>query len=112
MAHITITPAAKTVTVTAAGETVATSANALELREGSYPPVLYIPKHDIDMGRLARTATRSHCPHKGDASYWTISTANDAITDAGWSYDTPFDAVTVIMDHIAFYPSKVRIETS
>ena len=112
IAHIAITPAARTVTVSAAGETVATSANALELREGSYPPVLYIPKHDIDMSRLARTATRSHCPHKGDASYWTVSTATGAVADAGWSSDAPFDAVAEIKDHIAFYPSKVRIETS
>lgn len=112
MTHITITPAARTVTVTAAGETVAASANALELREGSYPPVHYIPKRDIDMSRLAPTATRSHCPHKGDASYWTVTVASGAIADAGWSYDAPFEAVAEIKDHIAFYPSKVLIETN
>ena len=109
MAHITVTPFPRAVSVTAAGGVIAESRNALELREGSYPPVLYIPKADIDMARLAKTATASHCPHKGDASYWSVDTAEGTLADAGWSYDAPFDQVAEIKDHIAFYPSKVRI---
>jgi uncharacterized protein (DUF427 family) len=112
MAHITVTPATERVTVTAGGVELANSTNALVLAEGSYPPVHYIPKSDIEMARLTRTATASHCPHKGDASYWSVDTDDGVIADAGWSYDQPFAGVAQIAEHIAFYPNKVRIETA
>ena len=80
--------------------------------EGAYPPVFYVPKADIDMTRLSKTPTASHCPHKGDATYWSLRAGDETIVDAGWSYDAPFDAVSEIKNHIAFYASKLRIEAA
>jgi len=112
MSHITIIPADKRITVSAGGVMIADSANALVLAEGAYPPVFYIPKADIDMARLSKTATASHCPHKGDATYWAIVAGDETIADAGWSYDQPFDDGASIRNHIAFYGAKVRVETT
>jgi uncharacterized protein (DUF427 family) len=103
--HITITPIAGPVTVAAAGETLGTSRNALELKEGSYPPVIYVPRADIDMGRLEKTARSTTCPHKGAASYYSIRGAGGVLENAVWSYETPKADMADIAGHLAFYPS-------
>lgn len=108
---ITIEPAPGRVVVTFAGREVANSTHALTLKESSYRPVHYIPREDIDMRLLARTAHTTTCPYKGEASYFTITVDGQSAANAGWSYETPFDAVALIKDRIAFYPDRVdRIE--
>ena len=56
-----------------AARVIADTTRALILREASYPPVYYIPRADADMSLLTRTAHATHCPYKGDASYFTIA---------------------------------------
>ena len=71
--HITIEPVAGRVLVTLGGETIAESRRALALREGGMAPVLYIPRDDVAMAAMARTDRATHCPFKGDASYYTLN---------------------------------------
>ena len=110
---ITIAPAGKRVRVSFAGKTIADSTRALVLSEGGYKPVFYIPREDADMVALSRTAHASHCPYKGDASYFTVSADGRASENAVWSYEQPFPAVAPIKDHLAFYPNRVdKIEAA
>ena len=104
---ITIIPSAKRVRVTFAGKTVADSTRALTLSEGGYKPVRYIPREDADMALLERTAHASHCPYKGDASYYSIVVDGRRSENAVWSYEQPYPAVSEIAGHIAFYPGRV-----
>ena len=104
---ITIEPATKRVTVSVAGKTVADSSNALVLRESTYPAVYYIPRKDVEMSLLERTEHASYCPYKGDASYYSIPAGGERSVNAIWSYETPYDAVSGIKDHVAFYPDRV-----
>lgn len=106
---ITVTPTAGTVQVVANGTVIAESTSSLTLQEASYPPVQYVPLADIDPAVLTRTATSTYCPFKGDASYYSITTAEGTITEAGWTYDGAYDAVAEIKDHVAFYPGKVTV---
>jgi uncharacterized protein (DUF427 family) len=108
--HIKIHKAEGLWTVRAGGAVLVESENALELVEGDAPPVIYFPRSDIGMAFLEPSATRSHCPHKGEASYFSIHAKSGEIKDAGWSYESPKDAVARIRDHIAFYPHKVTVE--
>ncbi len=108
--HIRITRAEGTWVVRAGGAVLAESANALELAEGSYPPVIYFPREDIGMSFLDPTDTQTTCPHKGTASYFSIVGKSGTVTDAGWSYENPKDEVAAIKDHIAFYTDKVTVE--
>lgn len=85
------------------GETIAESRNVLALREGALPVTYYFPREDIRMDRLEKTAHASHCPHKGDASYWSVAGAQNA----AWSYETPFPAVAAITGRIAFWAGRV-----
>ena len=75
--RITAKPAAARVQVTFNGEVIADTKGAIELHEPHVghvvsPVVYYIPRKDVKMDRLARTSHTTHCPFKGDASYWSV----------------------------------------
>jgi uncharacterized protein (DUF427 family) len=108
--HITIRKAPGTWVVRAGGAVIGESANALELTEGSLPPVIYFPRGDIAMALLERTARQSVCPWKGEASYYSIVTGGGTLPDAAWSYEAPRDEVARISGHLAFYLDKVTVE--
>jgi uncharacterized protein (DUF427 family) len=95
------------VVVRVAGRVIADTRAALTLREANYPPVQYIPRRDVDMTALARTATRTYCPYKGEAAYFSIPAGGERSVDAIWTYEAPYDAVAEIKDHLAFYPNRV-----
>ena len=104
---ITVTPNPSRVVVTVAGRVVADTRRALTLREANYPPVQYIPIDDVDRSLLERTETTTHCPYKGDASYYSIPAGGHRSVDAIWVYESPNPAVAGIKDHVAFYPNRV-----
>lgn len=104
---ISIVPNPKRVRVTFGGKIVADTARALTLTEASYPPVHYIPRADADMSALSRTAHGSHCPYKGDASYFAVTANGRTADNAAWSYETPYPAMKEIAGCLAFYPDRV-----
>ena len=104
---ITITPSPSRVVVTVGGRVIADSRAALTLQEAAYPPVLYIPRADVDMGALARTDHATYCPYKGDCAYYSIPAGGERAANAVWTYEAPYDAVAAIRDHLAFYPDRV-----
>jgi uncharacterized protein (DUF427 family) len=106
---ITIQPTGRRVVVRAGGRVVADSADALTLQESSYPPVQYIPIADVDPSVLTRSDTRTYCPYKGHASYYSLLTGDDEVPDALWTYEQPYPAVAQIAGHVAFYPNRVEI---
>ena len=103
MAHITITPAEGTWVVRAGGAVLGESDRALELAEGDYPPVIYFPREDIAMALLEPSGKATTCPHKGEASYYSIVTKSTTLEDAVWTYETPKADVAGIAGHLAFY---------
>jgi uncharacterized protein (DUF427 family) len=104
---ITITRNAKHVRVIFAGQTIADTTWALTLREAGYAPVQYIPRADVAMNLLKPTTHASHCPYKGDASYFTIEAGGCSAENAAWSYEQPYPAMNEIKEYLAFYPSRV-----
>jgi len=108
---ITVAPAGEHVVVRAGGRVVADTTRALRLQEADYPPVLYVPREDADMATLQRSDHETYCPYKGDASYYTVTGA-PAGENAVWTYETPYDAVADIREHLAFYPDRVEIEVT
>ncbi len=104
---ITITPNPKRVVVTVAGRVVADSRAALTLQEAAYAPVLYLPRADVDMALLERSAHATYCPYKGDCAYYSIPAGGERARDAVWTYEQPYDAVASIRGHVAFYPDRV-----
>ncbi|RWN63517.1 MAG: DUF427 domain-containing protein [Mesorhizobium sp.] len=107
---ITVEPYRGTVAVRSGETVIASSTKAKVLTESPYPSVFYIPFADIDFDQLRKTEFSTHCPYKGDASYWSVLPAAEAGKDAMWAYERPFDEMVEIRDHGAFYPNKVTIE--
>lgn len=87
----------------AGGAVLGESSNALELQEGDYPPVIYFPREDIAMAFLDPSDETSRCPHKGDATYFSVVTKSRTLKNAVWSYEAPKEAVAQIKGHLAFY---------
>jgi uncharacterized protein (DUF427 family) len=103
----------KSVRVTFGGEIIAETSDALVMTESDYGPVYYIPRADVRVGLMEKTYHSSHCPFKGDASYWTINAGDQTAENAVWSYEMPFDEVAIIRETMSFYTSKVdAIEVS
>jgi uncharacterized protein (DUF427 family) len=69
--------------------------------------VQYIPREDADLSLLTRTDNATHCPYKGDASYYSIKVGDRVAENAIWSYEQPFPAMAEIAEHLAFYSNRV-----
>jgi uncharacterized protein (DUF427 family) len=106
---ITINPTGTRVVVRVNGEVVADSNEALQLQESTYPAVQYIPFKDVVKNGLTRTDTSTYCPYKGEAGYYSVTTAAGTVEDVIWTYEQPYPAVAEIAGHVAFYPDKAEI---
>ena len=104
---ITITPTPRRVVVTIGGRVIADSRAALTLQEAAYPAVQYVPRADVDMALLERTAHATYCPYKGDCAYYSVPSGGERAANAVWTYEQPYDAVAAIREHVAFYPDRV-----
>jgi uncharacterized protein (DUF427 family) len=110
---LTIAPFKGRVRVTFNGKVVADSQRAMKLQEASYPPVYYIPREDADLSVYHPSETQTHCPYKGQASYFTLDVEGRRVADAVWSYENAYPAAARITGHLAFYPDRVdRIEAT
>jgi uncharacterized protein (DUF427 family) len=105
--RVVVTPETARVRVTVDGVVVADSRRTQRLDESKYAAVYYIPRTDVRMDLLTRTQHATRCPFKGEASYYSLKSGDRTIENAVWTYETPYDEVTAIKDHLAFYGSKV-----
>jgi uncharacterized protein (DUF427 family) len=104
---ITVAPNPHRVRILVGGVIVAETTRALTLKEAALPAVQYIPREDVALDLLERSSRKTHCPYKGDATYWDVTAGGLRARDAVWSYEQPLDAVKNIAGRLAFYPHKV-----
>jgi len=109
---ITLSRVPKRITVLAKGTVIAKSDHVLEMRGASYPPVYYVPREDAEMDALEGSDHTTHCPYKGDATYYSIPALGAVGENAVWSYETPYSAVADIVGCLAFYPDRVTIDVA
>ena len=114
--RIDVKPAKVRVQVKYQGELLADTKDALALQEPMgadtstvAPVVYYIPRKDVKTERLVRTAKTTHCPFKGEATYYSIRKGGE---DVVWSYETPYDEMKAIKGRLAFHPDKVEVITA
>jgi uncharacterized protein (DUF427 family) len=101
--RITVEPGGRHVRVVHGGRVLAESDRALVLRETGCPDRYYLPADDVRMDLLTPSGTTTHCPFKGDASYWSLPDAPDLV----WAYTEPKPDVAEIKDHLCFYDAEV-----
>jgi uncharacterized protein (DUF427 family) len=98
------------IVVRVADTVVADSRRPMLLFETGLPIRYYIPKLDVRLDLLTPTATRSRCPYKGEACYWSIDVNGQHFEDLVWSYPAPIPEIPKIENLLAFYNEKVDIE--
>lgn len=101
--RITVERSDRHVRVVHDGQVLAESDKALVLRETGLPERYYLPPEDVRLDLLTPSDTRTHCPFKGDASYWSLPGATDFV----WAYPEPKADVREIKDHLCFYEVEV-----
>jgi uncharacterized protein (DUF427 family) len=106
---ITIAPTGRHVVVRAGEQVIAETDHALTLEEASYGPVQYLPLADVDAAVLSATDHATYCPYKGEASYYTVITPAGELENVIWTYEDPYDAVSEIGGHVAFYTDRVEL---
>src|SRR5947209_6725721 len=89
------------------GETIADSRRALLLRETGNRPVYYFPPEDVRMDVLTPTDQHTHCPYKGEASYWTLKVGDKVSENGVWSYLDPYPEHPDIKGYLAFYWARM-----
>lgn len=86
---------------------VAESTRPVVVSETGLPNRFYLPTSDVDTATLTSSTTRSHCPYKGEASYWSL---RDGAADIAWSYENPFSDVAKAAGHLSFWGDDITIE--
>jgi uncharacterized protein (DUF427 family) len=97
----------KRVRVVLGDETVADSRRAKLLHEAGLLPVYYFPQEDVRMELLEESEHTTHCPFKGDASYWSVRVGERVAENAVWGYPEPIDSCPPIAGLVAFYWNKM-----
>jgi uncharacterized protein (DUF427 family) len=110
--QITITPASVHVEISLDGEQLAISDRAVVLAETGLPDRYYLPRDDVRTDLLQRTARRTTCPFKGQASYWSVVVGDRVHKNVVWSYETPIPAAEGIAGLMCFYDDKVELTVS
>ena len=85
------------------GVTIADSKRVMLLRESRHLAVYYFPLDDVRMDLMVPTERRTHCPYKGDASYWTVKVGDREAQNAVWSYQDPLPERADLRKYVAFY---------
>jgi uncharacterized protein (DUF427 family) len=89
------------------GEVVADSRHTKLLHEAGLLPVYYFPMEDVRTDLLEESDHTTHCPFKGDASYWSVKAGDRVAENAVWGYPEPIDSCPPISGHVAFYWNKM-----
>jgi uncharacterized protein (DUF427 family) len=100
--HVTETALPGRMTVSLDGELLADSRDVVRVDEDGHPPRYYFARDDVRVERLKRSDTRTHCPFKGDASYYDLRTGQHGVADAVWSYEDPYDEHLGLKGRLAF----------
>ena len=100
-------PGSKRVRVEFNGVLVADSTRTIVLHETRAPPVHYFPPEDVRMDCLVRTTFETHCPFKGNASYWSLEVDGKVSENAVWSYEEPYRDAERIRGYLSFYRHRI-----
>ena len=90
------------------GSPIASSTGALRVCETAGPPVVYVPRADIDPEALRPAAGSTFCEWKGTATYFDVHAAGLRSERGAWTYERPSPDFVPLREHVAFYPGRVE----
>jgi uncharacterized protein (DUF427 family) len=96
-------PNGRRVRVFMGGQAVADSTRTIYLFETGHLPVYYFPRSDVRFDLLEPTDHHTHCPYKGDASYYSVTAGGRRADNAVWAYPQPLPSLPQLAEYVAFY---------
>ena len=87
------------------GAVLAETRKPLVLSERGLPDRYYLDPEDVRMDLLEPSTTTTHCPFKGDATYFSAP----GVPDAFWTYEDPIEEVEEITGLLAPYEGRVTV---
>ncbi len=100
---ILFSPFPRRVRATFGGETVIDTEAGMLLHESNILPALYVPAADVRLDLATATDHSTHCPYKGDASYWSITVGDRTAENALWGYKDPIESAAWLDGYVAAY---------
>lgn len=97
------------VQVVVGGTVVADSRRPRLLFETGLPVRYYLPKLDVRQDLLVPSPSRTRCPYKGEAVYWSVEAGGERLDDGAWGYPAPLPEIPKIENLVCFYNEKVDI---
>ena len=110
--RVDVKDSSRRVRVTVNGEVVAETGRPKILAETGLPVRYYFPPEDVSTELLAESETRTQCPYKGVASYWSVEVGGGRIEDVAWSYPDPLPEARKARDHLCFLGDGIEIQVS
>jgi uncharacterized protein (DUF427 family) len=107
--RVDILASSRRVRVELDGVIVAESDRPHILFETGLPPRYYLPLPDVRTELLRPSATQTHCPYKGTATYWSIDTGRGVHPDLVWIYRSPLPESQKVAGLACFYNEKVDL---
>ena len=90
------------------GEVVADSDRPVLLEETGLATRYYLPRADVQ-AEVRGIDLSTHCPFKGDASYWTIQVGDRSHDAIAWSYEHPKEGAEEIAGHLSFFDDRAQV---
>ena len=63
----------------------------------------YFPREAMNKEFFESSSSHTHCPWKGEASYYNVVVNGEVNKDAAWYYPDPKEAAAEIKDRVAFW---------
>jgi uncharacterized protein (DUF427 family) len=95
--------------VEAGGVTLVDAATTLAVYETALEPRLYVDPALVRTDLLEASATRTYCPYKGTASYWSARVGDDITEDVAWSYEDPLPESLPLAHLLSFDDARVAV---
>ncbi|KAK5118982.1 hypothetical protein LTR62_000193 [Meristemomyces frigidus] len=88
--------------------TLLAETDSYEFIEGN----VYFPPSSLTTSGVEFVPTKhsTHCPWKGDASYYDVKVNGQTLENAAWYYPQALDKAKGFEGFVAFYKTKVKVE--
>ncbi len=106
---VIIEPLGRTATVRFQDTVVASSDDAILVKETRHNDVVYFPRSALRQIYFTATDHSTYCPFKGHANYWDLEVNGELAENVVWSYEAPYPEVSGLKDHVAFYPDRTEL---
>jgi uncharacterized protein (DUF427 family) len=104
--RVDVLPSSRHIRILIDGHLLAETRRPSLVFETNHPVRYYIPQEDVRMDLLVPSATKSRCPYKGPADYWSVKLGGQQFEDMVWGYMEPIPECPKIKGLLCFFHER------